>query len=148
MLCSAGKDATEAFFSLHRYEVLERPQYKRLQIGVIQGEESILHGRVIGEISKVPYAEPTWLSPGYHSPYYSEVRSTYTVTIQTSLISWVLYQNHRRFQKVVREFAESVILPDAEAREADGKRPSQSVIDKMAYATFTFSRTRPDLTAC
>lgn len=75
--CLAGKDATDAFFSLHRYEVLERPQYKRLQIGVIQGEESILHGRVIGEISKVPYAEPTWLSPGYHSPYYSEVYSVY-----------------------------------------------------------------------
>ncbi|KAF8348837.1 peroxisomal acyl-CoA-dehydrogenase [Amanita rubescens] len=119
----AGKDATEAFFSLHRYEVLERPQYKRLQIGVIQGEESILHGRVIGEISKVPYAEPTWLSPGYHSPYYSE--------------------NHRRFQKAVREFSESVILPDAEAREADGKRPSQSVIDKMAELNIHAMRLGP-----
>jgi cytochrome b involved in lipid metabolism len=70
---SAGQDATEAFFGLHRYEVLERPQYQRLQIGVIAGEKSIIHGRVPGEISTIPYAEPTWLTPGYHSPYFSEV---------------------------------------------------------------------------
>ena len=69
----AGKDATEAFFSLHRFEVLERPQYKRLHIGVIQGGKSVLYGRTAGETSKVPHAEPTWLSPGYYSPYYSEV---------------------------------------------------------------------------
>ncbi|KAF8625551.1 hypothetical protein AX15_005317 [Amanita polypyramis BW_CC] len=119
----AGKDATEAFFSLHRYEVLERPQYKRLQIGVIQGEQSVLHGRVIGQVSKVPYAEPTWLSPGYHSPYYTE--------------------NHRRFQKVMRVFFETVVLPDAEAREADGKRPSQSVIDKMAELNIHAMRLGP-----
>lgn len=74
---SAGLDATEAFFSLHRYEVLEKPQYQRLQIGTIQGEESVIHGRIIGELSKVPYAEPTWLSDGYHSPYYSEVSNLY-----------------------------------------------------------------------
>jgi hypothetical protein len=69
----AGKDATEAFFSLHRYEVLEKPQYQRLQIGVINGEKSVIHARIPGELSKVPYAEPTWLTEGYHSPYYSEV---------------------------------------------------------------------------
>jgi len=72
---SAGQDATEAFFSLHRYEILEKPQYQRLQIGVIDGEKPVIHGRIAGELSKVPYAEPTWLSPGYHSPYYSEVKS-------------------------------------------------------------------------
>ena len=32
-----------------------------------------------------------------------------------------------------------MVLPDAEAREADGKRPSQSVIDKMAYVTFNLT---------
>ena len=73
---SAGQDATEAFFSLHRYEVLEKPQYQRLQIGIIDGEKSVIHGRIAGELSKVPYAEPTWLSPGYYSPYYSEVKET------------------------------------------------------------------------
>jgi len=33
-----GQDATEAFFSLHRYEILEKPQYQRLQIGTIDRE--------------------------------------------------------------------------------------------------------------
>lgn len=28
-----------------------------------------------GAISKVPYAEPTWLVEGYHSPYYTEARA-------------------------------------------------------------------------
>lgn len=69
----AGQDATDAFFSLHRYEVLNKPQYQRLIVGKIEGEDSTIHDRVVGEISTVPYGEPTWLSPGYHSPYYSEV---------------------------------------------------------------------------
>jgi hypothetical protein len=69
----AGQDATDAFFGLHRYEILEKPQYQRLQIGLVAGEQSILHGRIPGEISNVPYSEPTWLTPGYHSPYFSDV---------------------------------------------------------------------------
>ncbi|KAG6831802.1 hypothetical protein H0H92_007479 [Tricholoma furcatifolium] len=118
----AGQDATESFYGLHRHEVLERPQYKRLQIGVIAGEESKLHSRIAGELSAVPYGEPTWLAAGYHSPYYSEV-----------VISLLLPQNHRKFQKEIRAFFDTVVYPDALAREADGKRPSQDVIDKMAY---------------
>ena len=70
----AGKDATEAFYGLHRHEVLERPQYARLQIGVLRGETSVITGRLIGGLSTVPYAEPTYLSEGFHSPYYTEVR--------------------------------------------------------------------------
>lgn len=72
-LSIAGQDATEAFFGLHRYEVLERPQYQRLQIGVIEGEEPQLYGIVKGKISEVPYAEPSWLVKGYHSPYFTDV---------------------------------------------------------------------------
>ncbi|RDB25900.1 Very long-chain specific acyl-CoA dehydrogenase, mitochondrial [Hypsizygus marmoreus] len=106
-----GQDATEAFYGLHRHEVIVRPQYARLQIGVIEGEKSVIHGRVIGELSKVPYAEPTWLSDGYYSPYYSE--------------------NHRKFQKAIRAFFDEFITPDALAREADGKPPSKSVIEAM-----------------
>lgn len=69
----AGQDATEAFYGLHRHEVLERPQYKRLQVGTIQGEEQGITGVVPGTLSKVPYAEPTWLAEGYYSPYFNEV---------------------------------------------------------------------------
>ncbi|KAF4597133.1 hypothetical protein EYR40_007584 [Pleurotus pulmonarius] len=119
----AGQDATEAFFGLHRYEVLEKPQYQRLIIGTIEGEESIYHGRVVGELSTVPYAEPTWLTEGYHSPYFSK--------------------NHREFQKVVRKFFDQYIWEDAQAREEDGKRPSQDVLDKMAEVNLHAMRMGP-----
>lgn len=72
-ILTAGSDATEAFYSLHRNEVLNRPQYQRLIIGTIEGEQSIIHDRKVAEAATVPYAEPTWLSKGYHSPYYTEV---------------------------------------------------------------------------
>ncbi|KAG6857225.1 hypothetical protein H0H87_007644 [Tephrocybe sp. NHM501043] len=108
----AGQDATDTFFSLHRYEVLLKPQYSRLQIGTVVGEEQQIFPRALGALSKVPYAEPTWLTEGYFSPYYKD--------------------HHRRFQAEFRKFVETVILPDAQAREEDGKRPSQSVFDEMA----------------
>ena len=76
LLAAAGQDATDAFYGLHRHEVLLKPQYARLQIGIITGEKSQIVSNVPGELSEVPYAEPTWLSKGYHSPYYKEVCST------------------------------------------------------------------------
>ena len=109
----AGQDATEAFYGLHRHEVLERPQYARLQIGTIAGEQSMaITSRVIGQVSDVPYAEPTWLAKGFKSPYYND--------------------SHRRFQKAMREFFDNVVYAEAQAREEDGKRVSQPVLDKMA----------------
>ncbi|KAL0954473.1 hypothetical protein HGRIS_003443 [Hohenbuehelia grisea] len=104
-------------------EVLEKPQYQRLQIGTISGEDSVHHGRIAGEISQVPYAEPTWLTEGYYSPYYSK--------------------NHRTFQKACREFFDEYIYPDAQAREEDGKRPAQSVLDKMAELNMHAMRMGP-----
>lgn len=74
----AGKDATEAFYGLHRHEILEKPQYARLQIGTLKNEKSVIYARIEGAMSDVPYAEPTWLSKGYHSPYYKEVCPYYT----------------------------------------------------------------------
>ena len=72
-MVAVGQDATEAFYGLHRHEILMKPQYRRLQIGILVGEKSVIHGHIAGELSKVPYAEPTWLADGYHSPYYTEV---------------------------------------------------------------------------
>ncbi|KAJ3531395.1 hypothetical protein NM688_g7582 [Phlebia brevispora] len=118
-----GQDATEAFYGLHLHEVLELPQYRRLQVGTIEGEEPQLYGKIQGQISQVPYAEPAWLTPGYYSPYYKE--------------------SHRRLQRAFREFVDEYIYPDAQAREADGKRPSQSVIDKMAELNIHAMRMGP-----
>lgn len=65
-----------------------------------------------GAISKVPYGEPTWLTQGFKSPYYKE--------------------SHYVFQKAVREFVDTYILPDALACEESGKRASKDVLDRLA----------------
>ncbi|RPD61123.1 acyl-CoA dehydrogenase NM domain-like protein [Lentinus tigrinus ALCF2SS1-7] len=108
----AGQDATEAFYGLHRHEVLLKPQYQRLQIGVLKDEKSVIYSAIPGQLSSVPYAEPLGLTPGYHSPYYTD--------------------SHRNFQRAARKFVDEVVTPDALAREEDGKRPSISVIQQMA----------------
>ncbi|KAF7310095.1 Acyl-CoA dehydrogenase [Mycena indigotica] len=119
----AGQDATDAFFGLHRHEVLLRPQYARLQIGTIVGESERISPRAAGALSSVPYAEPTWLTPGYHSPYFTN--------------------KHRAFQTAVRQFCEEHVLPDALAREEDGKPPSKEVWEKMAEANILAMRLGP-----
>ncbi|PPQ69172.1 hypothetical protein CVT26_003546 [Gymnopilus dilepis] len=119
----AGKDATEAFFSLHRYEVLQRPQYKRLQIGSIAGQEQQIFPRGIGELSKVPYAEPNWLTPGYYSPYYKD--------------------SHRKLHAAFRKFVEEVLVPDAQAREEDGKRPNPNTFLEMGKLNIIAMRLGP-----
>ena len=107
----AGKDATQAFFGLHRQEVLYRPQYARLQVGTIQGQQPLIKPLAADAISQVPYAEPSWLRPGFSSPYHNET--------------------HRRFQKAMRRLVNEVILPDAIRCEESGKRISQEVMDKL-----------------
>ncbi|KAL0949067.1 hypothetical protein HGRIS_009165 [Hohenbuehelia grisea] len=107
----AGKDATDAFFGLHRHEVLLRPQYKRLQIGTVSGQEEVIKPPVPGQLSMVPYAEPTWLTKGYYTPYYND--------------------NHRRFQTAVREFMETVVKPESIRCEENGKRISQEVFEQL-----------------
>ncbi|KII96016.1 hypothetical protein PLICRDRAFT_34974 [Plicaturopsis crispa FD-325 SS-3] len=119
----AGKDATSVFFGLHRHEVLLRPQYKRLQIGTIQGEEETIKPLAPGELSRVPYAEPTWLAKGYHSPYYTD--------------------NHRAFQKAVRTFFMEVVYPEAIECEENGKRISQGLVDKMSEVNVLAMRLGP-----
>lgn len=71
-----GQDATEIFYGLHRHEVLDKPQYQRLVIGTIKDEKPQIFSRITGGLSTVPYAEPTWLTDGYYSPYYKEVSLT------------------------------------------------------------------------
>jgi len=92
--------------------VLYRPQYARLQIGTLKGKEPQITPLAADALSRVPYAEPTWLTPGFSSPYHNE--------------------GHRRFQKAMRKFVNEVVLPDAIACEDNGKRISQHVVDKLA----------------
>jgi hypothetical protein len=64
-----------------------------------------------GDLSAVPYGEPLWLRPQFHSPYYNE--------------------SHRRYQQAVREFVDEHVTPEALAREKDGKYISQDLVNKM-----------------
>ncbi|KAJ7762741.1 acyl-CoA dehydrogenase/oxidase [Mycena maculata] len=119
----AGKDATQVFFGLHRLEVLQRPQYARLQIGTIQGQESVIRAPAPGELSRVPYAEPTWLVSGFQSPYYTD--------------------GHRKFQTATRTFFMEVVGPEAIKCEENGKRISQEVVDKMSEVNLMAMRLGP-----
>ncbi|KAI0276143.1 acyl-CoA dehydrogenase [Russula aff. rugulosa BPL654] len=119
----AGKDATKAFFGLHRQEVLYRPQYARLQIGTVKGREPQIKPLAADALSQVPYAEPSWLTPGFSSPYYNE--------------------GHRRFQRSMRELVNEVVLPDAIACEDNGKRISQHVVNKLAETNIIGMRLGP-----
>ena len=64
----AGKDATAAFFGLHRPEILDKPAVQRLVVGTVEGEKRQHRARAAGALSIAPYAEPIWLSAGYASP--------------------------------------------------------------------------------
>ncbi|KAJ7593034.1 acyl-CoA dehydrogenase [Mycena floridula] len=105
----AGRDATETFFALHRVEVLERPQYARLQIGTVEGEKPSIYSRAAGAISDVPYSEPQWLTSGYHSPYFQD--------------------HHREFQRVMRKYVDELIFPDAQDVQHKATKPSEHVFD-------------------
>ncbi|KAF9004712.1 peroxisomal acyl-CoA-dehydrogenase [Cyathus striatus] len=119
----AGRDATQVFFGLHRHEVLLRPQYARLQIGTILGHEESIKAPRPGELSQVPYAEPSWLSRGYYSAYYSD--------------------NHRKFQTEIRKFVETIIKPESTRCEESGKKISQEVVDKLAETNIIAMRLGP-----
>lgn len=72
----AGKDATTVFYGLHRQEVLQKPQYQRLRIGQIEGEKEKIRLKGPSDLSKVPYAEPAWLTPDFVSPYFNDTHRT------------------------------------------------------------------------
>jgi hypothetical protein len=82
-----------------------------LQIGTIKGKEPQIKPLAADANSQVPYAEPSWLTPGFSSPYYNE--------------------SHQRFQRVMRKLVNEVVLPDSIRCEENGKRISQEVVDKL-----------------
>lgn len=117
----AGQDATQAFYNLHRHEVLQ--QYSSLCLGTVEGEKSEVVDPQPGDLSRVPYAEPLWLTPQFKSPYYNE--------------------SHRRLQKAMRAFVDEHVTPEAKEREKDGKYISQELIDKMAETNILAMRLGP-----
>ena len=117
----AGQDATQAFYNLHRHEVLQK--YPDLCIGSIEGEKPEVIEVRAGDLSQVPYGEPLWLTPAFKSPYYNE--------------------SHRQLQKAVREFVDKEVYPEAQEKELDGTYISQELTDKMAANNILAMRLGP-----
>src|SRR5262249_47536554 len=73
--------------------------------------------------SKVPYAEPLWLTPAFSSPYYNE--------------------SHHKLQRAVRLFVDRDVYPEAQEKELDGTYISQELVDKMAANNLLAMRLGP-----
>lgn len=117
----AGQDATQAFYNLHRHEILTK--YADLYIGDVEGEKPEVIEQKAGELSQVPYAEPLWLQPQFTSPYFND--------------------SHRALQKAVRKFVDEHVTPEAQEKEKDGTFISQELINKMAETNFLAMRLGP-----
>ncbi|KAL2913977.1 hypothetical protein HK105_206568 [Polyrhizophydium stewartii] len=115
----AGKDATEAFYSFHRQEVLNK--YPRLIIGSIVNEKPKIVVKN-GDISKVPYAESSYLQ-GFHSVYYTD--------------------SHRRFLAAARKFIEDEVKPEALTFEEMDKPASAETFKKLGASGLLASRIGP-----
>jgi hypothetical protein len=116
-----GTDATDAFYNLHRQEVLQK--YSNLCIGTIDGEKSKVIEQNPGDLSVIPYGEPTWLTPQFKSPYYKE--------------------SHRRLQKAMRIFTDKELYPIAQECEKTGKHIPQELIDSMSQKGILHMRIGP-----
>lgn len=117
----AGQDATDAFYNLHRHEVLQ--QYSDFCIGTVEGEKPEIVDPQAGDLSQVPYAEPLWLRNQFKSPFYND--------------------SHRKMQKAARIFVEEHMIKEAQAKEKDGTYISQELIDKMAEQNVLAMRLGP-----
>lgn len=106
----AGIDATTAFYNLHRHEVLQK--YANLQIGTIKGEKPEVIDYLPGDLSAVPYGEPTWLTPAFKSPYFKD--------------------SHRRLRKEMRVWVDKYLKPEAQEHEKTGEYISDELIKRMA----------------
>ncbi|ORY87660.1 acyl-CoA dehydrogenase [Protomyces lactucae-debilis] len=105
----AGQDATDQFYNLHRHSVIQK--YESLKIGSIQGEKPKIRNMVPGDLSHVPYGEPSWLLKEFDSPYFND--------------------GHRKFQRAVRKFIEEEIKPIALECEDSGERPPAELFKLM-----------------
>ena len=57
----------------------------------------------------------------------------YIFHFNSTFIIIIIKQSHKALQKWMRKFVDEIIIPDAIAREKDGKRCSDSVVQKMSY---------------
>ncbi|PBP19866.1 acyl-CoA dehydrogenase-like protein [Diplocarpon rosae] len=117
----AETDATEAFYNLHRQEVLQK--YSSSCIGTVDGENSKGVEQRPGVLSLVPYGESTWLTPQFKSPYFKD--------------------SHRRLQNTMRVWTDTELYPVAQECEKSGKRIPQELIDNISKNGILHMRIEP-----
>ncbi|GAA5871092.1 hypothetical protein JCM1840_007588 [Sporobolomyces johnsonii] len=106
----AGQDASKAFFSLHRSDILLK--YARLKIGRLDtSHEPPYLLPQPGALSPVPGAEPSWLVPQIKSPYYKD--------------------SHRALQKEMRRFFDEDVRAEARTHELSHERPTKKLVELM-----------------
>ena len=111
IVAAAGQDASEAFYALHRAEILEKTA-KKYRIGTLEGATARAGGHA-GALSAVPYAEPSAFQ-GAPSPYYDE--------------------SHVRFRHAVRAFYDEHVRPDMVQKDIAGQPPSAELYEKLGAA--------------
>lgn len=120
----AGQDVTQAFYGMHRHEVLLKHGPKllvgRLETAEERSEDNRIRGP--GELSGVPYCEPpAW--QGAFSPYHTPA--------------------HIELRKTVRKWLDENVRAEAEAGELSGKKPSLELFRKMGAAGLLAGRIGP-----
>eukprot|EP00193_Tetraselmis_chui_P016737 CAMPEP_0177790470 /NCGR_PEP_ID=MMETSP0491_2-20121128/23374_1 /TAXON_ID=63592 /ORGANISM="Tetraselmis chuii, Strain PLY429" /LENGTH=468 /DNA_ID=CAMNT_0019312551 /DNA_START=153 /DNA_END=1560 /DNA_ORIENTATION=- len=106
----AGKDATDAFYGLHRQDVLKK--YERLVIGTVAGEQEVALPEA-GSVSMVPFAESSFWQ-GWKSPYFND--------------------SHIRFRVAIRKFIDEEVMPSVVMWDELGKAPTSELYQKMGAA--------------
>lgn len=127
----AGKDATDAFYELHRADVLSKygPRFFKGRLAdaaprtnkVPGGPEAASMNP--GDLSVVPYGESSAFREGWHSPYYTE--------------------GHKEYRQRVRKFLEEEIKPEALRGDANDDLPSLEINKKIGRAGLYAARIAP-----
>ena len=117
----AGSDATKHFYAFHRQDVL-RSMTAKYAIGTIADPPPPKKANVVlrpGELSRVPYAEPSAFQ-GLPTAFYNE--------------------SHHRFRADLRRFFDEEVMPDAVANDAQGKHPPIELWQRMGSRGMLASR--------
>jgi len=118
---SAGTDATEDFYGLHRSDVMDKFGPKLL-IGELETHTQEKIDNRASKKSKVPYSEASfWM--GWNSPYYT--------------------QSHIKFKEAVRSIVERELKPIANKLDDRGKDPSPKLYRKLGELGFIGCRLGP-----
>lgn len=133
---------------LHRHEVLLKPQYQRLKIGTIDGEESQIKVSRRDEIPSRQFGKVLVLPP--LSPFTELFLLPLPITLQAVPLgapSQVPYaepsylnpnyfspyykETHRKFQREFRSYVDTNVVEIAQRCEESGKRPDPALIKEM-----------------